>query len=114
MSDVKSGRFVNIAFKDKNALYMAYMPFLKNGGLFVQTTRKYMLGEELFLMATLPDDTERYGFTGVVVWVNAKPQGTRPQGVGIQFKGEEAQVVHKKIEAMMASTRALERPTYTM
>ncbi len=115
MSDAaKGGRVVNLAFKDKNALYMAYMPFLKSGGVFIQTPRKYQLGEELFVMLTLPDDTERYGFTGTVVWINAKAQGARPQGVGVQFKGEEAQAVNKKIEAMMAAMRAVERPTYTM
>jgi type IV pilus assembly protein PilZ len=35
------------AIKDKAALYSAYMPFLKSGGIFVTTTKRYFLGDEV-------------------------------------------------------------------
>ena len=30
----------SLTIKDKNALYAAYMQFVKNGGLFIPTTKK--------------------------------------------------------------------------
>ena len=30
------------------------MPFLKHGGVFVTTTKRYFLGDEVFLLLTLP------------------------------------------------------------
>ena len=37
-------RILSFAIKDKQTLYAAYMPFVKNGGLFIPTTKKYQLG----------------------------------------------------------------------
>ena len=38
-----------ITIKDKSALYHAYMPFVKNGGLFIPTGTRYQLGDEVFM-----------------------------------------------------------------
>ena len=46
---------LSLALKDKAQLYNAYMPFLKNGGIFVPTPKRYMLGDEVFLLVTLPE-----------------------------------------------------------
>ena len=32
---------LSLTIKDKGALYAAYMPFVKNGGLFIPTNKKY-------------------------------------------------------------------------
>ena len=37
---------LSLAVRDKNALYAAYMPFIKNGGLFVPTKKSYTLGKK--------------------------------------------------------------------
>ena len=37
---------LSLAIKDKGALYNAYMPFVKGGGLFVPTAKRYNLGDE--------------------------------------------------------------------
>ncbi|MDR1661510.1 MAG: pilus assembly protein PilZ, partial [Azoarcus sp.] len=37
---------LSLNISSKSALYAAYMPFLKNGGVFIPTTRKYSLGDE--------------------------------------------------------------------
>jgi type IV pilus assembly protein PilZ len=44
---------LTLNIKDKSALYVSYMPFIKNGGLFIPTTRDSKLGDEVFL---LPQD----------------------------------------------------------
>ena len=42
---------LTLTIKDKSALYLAYMPFVKNGGLFIPTNSNYRLGDEVFTIA---------------------------------------------------------------
>ena len=107
---------LSLAVKDKAALYNAYMPFFKHGGIFVQTPKRYFLGDEVFLLLTLPESSERLPVAGKVVWVTPSgAQGNRPAGIGGQF-GEtaEGEAVKSRIEAMLAGTLDAERPTHTM
>ena len=49
MIDSGQGQAIlSLSIKDKNALYMAYMPFVANGGLFIPTNREYEMGQEVF------------------------------------------------------------------
>ena len=50
---------LSLAVKDKAQLYNAYIPYVKNGGIFVPTPKRYFLGDEVFLLLTLPDSSER-------------------------------------------------------
>jgi len=82
---------ISIAIKDKQALYMSYMPFIKNGGLFVPTKNDYSLGDELFLLVKIMDEEDKINIAGKIVWLSPKGAlGNRPQGVGVQFTGDEA------------------------
>ena len=47
---------LSLAVKDKAALYNAYMPYIRNGGIFVPTPRRYFIGDEVqsFLGKTAP------------------------------------------------------------
>ena len=60
---------LSLTIKDKNALYAAYMPFVKGGGIFVPSGRAYKLGEEVFMLLTLMDSKEKIPVAGQVVWV---------------------------------------------
>lgn len=104
------------AFKDKAQLYSAYMPFLKGGGVFVATPRRYFLGDEVFLLLTLPESTERHPVAGKVVWVTpAGAQGNRTAGIGVQFpETPEGDAIRTKIETLLAGTLSSDRPTHTM
>ena len=44
---------LSLTIKDKSALYAAYMPFVRNGGLFIPTNKSYGLGDEVFMLLTL-------------------------------------------------------------
>src|SRR5690606_8942253 len=107
---------LSLAVKDKAQLYAAYMPYLKYGGIFVPTTKRYFLGDEVFLLLTLPESSERLPVAGKVVWVTpAGAQGNRPAGIGVQFgDGAEGESVKGKIEALLAGLLNSERPTHTM
>ena len=41
-----------LAIKDKGALFNAYMPFVRGGGLFVPTPKRYSLGDEMIALNT--------------------------------------------------------------
>ena len=55
---------LTLTIKDKSALYVAYMPFIKNGGLFIPTSKAYRLGDEVFILLTLMDQAERLPVAG--------------------------------------------------
>ncbi len=107
---------VSLSVKDKASLYNAYMPYVRHGGIFVSTPKRYFLGDEVFLLLTLPESGERLPVAGKVIWVTpAGAQGNRPAGIGIQFgEGAEGDNVKGKIEALLAGTLDAERATHTM
>lgn len=107
---------LSLAIKEKGQLYGAYMPYLKGGGIFVPTPKRYALGDEIFVMLTLLDDKERLPVAGRVVWITpAGAQGNRPAGIGVQFADtNEGEMVRRKIEAHLAGLLNGEKATYTM
>ncbi len=77
---------LSLNIREKAALYAAYMPFLKGGGIFIPTARQYALGEEVFMLLSLMDDPNRLAVQGKVVWLTPEGvQGNRTQGIGVQF-----------------------------
>ncbi len=107
---------LSLAIKDKAQLYGAYMPYVKGGGIFVPTSRKYSLGDEVFLLLSLPDDKERLPVAGKVVWITPPgSQGNRAAGIGVQFSDSaEAEIAKGKIEALLAGILESDKPTLTM
>jgi type IV pilus assembly protein PilZ len=106
---------LTLNIKDKSALYVAYMPFVKNGGLFIPTAKEYRLGDEVFILLTLMENPERIPVAGKVVWVTPKgAQGKRQQGIGVQFSPQDAGATQKKIESQLAGALGADRPTHTM
>ena len=106
---------LTLNIKDKSALYVAYMPFVKNGGLFIPTNKEYRLGDEVFILLTLMDGAERLPVAGKVVWVTPRgAQNKRLQGIGVQFSTQDGGTTQKKIEALLAGALGADRPTHTM
>ena len=107
---------MQLAIKEKAGLYAAYIPFFVEGGIFVPTPREYRLGDDVYVLLTLPDDTQRYPIAGRVAWVTPpRAAGNRAQGVGIQFPSDEKSKQLKfKIEEILGAHLASERPTQTI
>ena len=107
---------IQLVFREKGALYAAYMPLLTDGGLFVPTTREYRLGEDIYLLLSLPDDPQRFPVAGKVAWITpARSTGNRTQGVGIRFpKDEKSQQLKVKIEQILGAALGSDRPTQTI
>lgn len=107
---------LSLAIKDKNALYASYMPYVKNGGLFIPTSKPYRIGDEVFMLLTLMEETEKLPVAGRVVWITPKgAQSNKIAGIGVQFgNDQESDIARKKIETYLAGALKSDRPTHTM
>ncbi|MBF7141515.1 MULTISPECIES: PilZ domain-containing protein [Pseudomonas] len=105
---------LSLTIKDKAVLYAAYMPFIKNGGLFIPTAKSYRLGDELFMLLNLMDEPEKIPVAGKVAWITPRgAQGNRAAGVGVQFNDGD-DTARNKIETYLAGALKSDRPTHTM
>lgn len=107
---------MQLAIKEKAALYAAYIPLFTEGGIFVPTQRDYRLGDDVYVLLTLPDDPQRYPVAGRVAWVTPeRASGNRTQGVGIQFpKDAKSAELRAKIEQILGTALSSEKPTQTI
>jgi type IV pilus assembly protein PilZ len=107
---------LSLNIRERAALYAAYMPFLKGGGIFIPTPRQYQLGEEVFMLLSLMDDPNRIAVQGKIVWITPEGvQGNRTQGIGVQFSQDETGAAARAtIEKLLGQTMASSRPTHTM
>ncbi|MCW8845019.1 MAG: PilZ domain-containing protein [Gammaproteobacteria bacterium] len=106
---------LTLTIKDKSALYLAYMPFIGNGGLFIPTSTAYNLGDEVFMLLNLMGEEEKIPVAGKVVWVSPKgAQGRRTAGIGVQFSSQDRGNTQKKIENYLAGALGGDKPTHTM
>ncbi len=106
---------LSLTIKDKNALYAAYMQFVENGGLFIPTNKKYNLGDEVFILLTLMDESERIPVAGKIVWITPiGAEGNRAAGIGVQFSNQDGGLARNKIEGYLGGALKSDRPTHTM
>jgi type IV pilus assembly protein PilZ len=107
---------IQLSIKEKAALHAAYIPAFTDGGVFIPTAREYALGDDVYVLLSLPDDIQRYPVAGKVAWVTpAKAAGGRTQGVGIVFpKDEKSRALRLKIEEILGAQLASDRPTQTI
>jgi type IV pilus assembly protein PilZ len=114
MSDETKQGILSLTIKDRTVLYAAYIPFLRNGGLFIPTNKRFALGEEVFVLLALMDEAEKIPINGTVVWVTPKgAQGNRQAGIGVQFS-EADFAAATKIEEHLGTGLVSDRPTHTM
>lgn len=106
---------LSLSIKEKSSLYAAYIPFIKNGGLFIPTSKTYHLGDEVFILLNLMDEPERIPVAGKVIWVTPRgASGSRTPGIGVQFNEEDKGNTRGKIETLLGGTLQSDRPTHTM
>ena len=114
MSEDNKQGILSPTIKDRAVLYAAYMPFVRHGGLFVPTNKKYELGEQIFILPALMDEPENIPINGKVVRVTPKgAQGNRQAGIGVQFS-EADFAAATKIEEHLGTGLVSDRPTHTM
>jgi type IV pilus assembly protein PilZ len=101
-------------YGSERELYVSYMPFIKEGGLFVRTTNEIEIGTEVLLSVTLPDSLEASEIKGIVTWHTpiAVQSGT-PPGVGVSFT-DDPDKIRYQIEKTIARLLSSSEPTLTM
>ncbi len=106
---------LSLSIKDKASLYASYMPYVKNGGLFIPTTKTYTLGDEVFMLLTLMEDNDRLPVAGKIIWMTpVGAQGNRATGIGVQFSPQDKGQTRSKIETHLAGAMKADRITHTM
>lgn len=107
---------LSLAIKEKAALYAAYMPFLKHGGMFVPTQKPYKIGDEIYLILSLMDDPNKYPIAGKVAWITpAGANNNRAQGIGVHFPDDESgQRARQRIEEFLGAALRSARATHTI
>jgi len=105
---------IALNIRDKVVLHNSYMPFVKNGGLFIANRTEYELGDDVFLLLSLMDEPEKLPVAGKVVWIAKKGvKSPHAPGVGIQFS-DPNNVAKDKIETYLAGTLGSASSTATM
>jgi type IV pilus assembly protein PilZ len=99
---------------DKLSLYTAYMPYIKNGGLFVNTilelNHSYKLGQLVMVEFKLASNTPIY-FIGTIVWICPSNASERVSGIGVELPDDESsqklrQNIEKNLGQALNSSRA--------
>lgn len=116
MGGVARPGVLSLAIKEKAALFAAYMPFVKGGGLFIPTNKIHKIGEEVYMLLSIMEDPAKIPVSGKVIWIT--PQGAhggRAQGIGVQFAANESgNTARNKIEGFLGGALKSTRPTHTM
>lgn len=107
---------IQLVFREKGALYAAYIPAFTDGGLFVPTTREYKLGDDIYLLLTLPEDPQRHPVAGKIAWITPpNASGGRTQGVGVRFPADDkTRLLRIKIEQILGTNISSSKPTQTI
>ena len=103
-----------LTIKDKSTLHNYYMPFIRDGGLFIPNSAEYDLGDEVSIHLNLMDESEQVAVAGKVVWVAKKGvKSPHSPGVGIQFI-DPNNMAKDKIETYLAGSLGSPNTTATM
>lgn len=108
------GGILQANMPDKETLQSCYMPFVTGGGLFVPSNQEVVMGQELLVIASLPNQTQKYPVTGRVIWISPRRNGMKPQGFAIQLAGEKGIAFRNEAERTLAGSLQADRPTFTM
>ena len=108
------GGIIQANMSDKLMLQACYMPYVMGGGLFVASPQAVTMGQELLVIASLPNQAQKFPVTGKVIWISPTRNGLKPQGFAIQLAGEKGVAFRTEAERLLAGTFNAERPTHTM
>jgi type IV pilus assembly protein PilZ len=105
---------LSISIKDIAVLYSVYMSFIENGGLFIPSRKAYELGDEVFILLGLMEESERIPLACTVVWLTPQgAQGGRAQGIGVKFNDKD-NPANAKIEKYLTGMLNSDRLSHTL
>jgi type IV pilus assembly protein PilZ len=101
--------------RDPLELNLSFMPFIKDGGLFVPTEEKYNLGDYVVIDLMLPGKNNPLVIEGKVIWLT--PRNALHHvlaGIGIQFVGKDATTIRAQVEMNLDPSVEIGGYTYGM
>ncbi len=105
---------LKLVIPSKLELARSYIGQFKFGGVFVRGSGEYELGDEVFLLITLPETNENIAVTGKVSWLSPVSAVGYPSGVGVQFSNDKVGSDAKsKIEIMLGGLLQHQQANYT-
>ena len=110
----RMGGLIQVNINDRATLQASYMPYILGGGLFVPSKNPVKMGDEVFVLAGLHEQSQKIPLTGKVVWISQKQNGIKPQGFAIQLSGEKGIYYKMEAEKLLAGSMSLDRPSFTM
>jgi len=106
---------IKVDLSNREALFHAYIPSIRNGAVFIRSDAAFRLGDEVSLELTLADEPEPLQVSGYVVWITpGGAHGNRPAGIGVRFDTADKGITRKKIETQLATLLQSDKPTLTM
>lgn len=107
----------NIAIEDKRELYKCYLPFIKEGGLFIPfnddiNSNNVYPGMTVLVLLSIIEPKSRVTLSAKVVWI----QKSGPlKGFGIAFgSSPQAKSIKDYIEVTISDLLAKKEQTYTI
>lgn len=115
MTVLNDGGILTYQIEDIQKLHSSYLPFIKNGAIFVPISEKRSLGDQVSLSVILPGSTEQVSFQGIVVWINHRTQANRPMGFAVQLGSDNIGLnLKNEIERLLTGMTGSLHVTYTM
>jgi len=107
---------LSLTLGDKNTAANLYMPFIKGGGVFVESDKEYILGDSVFVLLTVGEEAKKFPINGKVVWIcGANARGDKTQGIGVQFpKDDSGDGARVAIEEMIGKMQSSMKKTATL
>ena len=106
----------SLVIRSRGALYSAWIPLLRGGGLFVPSSREHSLGDDVLVLLSLLDESARIPIQGHVAWINPPhAANNRPQGIGVQLQDNDTgRELRKRVETLLAGALQSTRLTHTL
>jgi uncharacterized protein (TIGR02266 family) len=70
---------INANYQVKGTNFRSYILDISIGGVFIETTDRFKVGETIILNFALPDSSQPFSLSGKVAW-------SGPQGFGVKFE----------------------------
>ena len=103
---------LRVSFEQNEALYLAYMPYIQGGGLFIRSQILYPMGTSISLSLRLPNDAKIYLVKAKVVWITPiGAQDNKQAGIGVSFVDDIAGIRQKIEDILVDSTPYLTTDT---
>ncbi len=106
-------KILTYIIKDPLELNLSYMPFIKEGGLFIPTQDSFRLDDRVLVDLQLPGKKDNLRIEGKVIWITPRNalHHVLP-GIGIQFTANDASNIRHQIEILLDSSTEVGGYTY--